>query len=128
MKMGTWGVGNFESDGALDYMGETIDAFVARIEECLEDEERSRLDEDGESVIVSTVAILSVLYEHCRAPAPEPDVVEQWKEQYLAIFDDQIDGLDPAEGYKEERREVIEETFDKLIGQARKFWKSDTST
>ena|SRR5579872_5759533 len=125
--MGTWGAGNFDSDAALDYIGEVTGAIEARIEACLADEDASALDEDGEGVLMPSVALLSVLHEHCKAGPPKPEAVLRWKRQYLAIFDDQIDDLDPVPGYKEERRAVIEGTFDRLAAQAADFWRDSES-
>lgn len=120
--MGTWGAGNFDSDGALDYIGEIASGLTARIEACFADEESSALDEDGEGVLVPSVAILLLLCEHCAAAPPRPDVAGRWKRQYLTIFDDQIDSLEPAPGYKQERRQVIEDTFRRLQARAAAFW------
>ena len=120
--MGTWGTGNFQNDSANDYAGELVDTLSARIEECLADEECSPIDELGEAVIVPTVAILSLLHEHCNAAPPKAAVVSAWKASYLAIYDEQIDDLEPKEGYKQGRRQVIVDTFDKLLNQATTFW------
>ncbi len=120
--MGTWGVGNFENDSALDYVDELAHTLAVKIDECLADEECSPIDEMGEAVIVPTVAILSTLHEHCHAPPPKPAIVSAWKVGYLAIYDEQIDDLEPKAGYKEERRQVIVDTFDKLLQQATTFW------
>jgi len=120
--MGTWGAGNFDSDGALDYIGEVADGLEDRIEECFADEESSALDEDGETVLMASVAILSVLCEHCKAPPPKPDIVARWKQRYLDIFDEELHSLETVQGYTEERRAVIEETFNKLQARADEFW------
>lgn len=120
--MGTWGSGNFENDGALDYVGSIIDELSARIETCLADEESVALDEEGEAVVVPSVQIIALLCEHCKAAPPEADVVARWKEEYLAVFDEQIDHLDPVVGFKERRREVILATFDHLEKEATNFW------
>ncbi|BDI28223.1 hypothetical protein CCAX7_002740 [Capsulimonas corticalis] len=120
--MGTWGAGNFDSDGALDYISGVVDDLEGKIEDILTDEDRSALDEEGEGVLVPSVAILSALHETVQAPTPEPAVVARWRAQYLAIYDGQIDDLDPDDGYKDERRQVIQSTFDKLETQAQAFW------
>src|SRR5262249_31322174 len=106
--MGTWGAGNFDNDSALDYMGEVEEELVRRIEDILADEDRCALDEDGEGVLMPTLEMLSVLHEQCHLGLPERETVQRWKAQYLAVFDDQIDGLDPKPGYKEARRAIIE--------------------
>lgn len=46
---------------------------------------------------------------------PETDEVRRWKEKYLATWDQHIDGLDPAPGFKKERRAVIVKSFNRLI-------------
>ena len=121
--MGTWAAGNFDNDGALDYVGDVIDGLVARIEECFADEEMSRLDEFGEAVIVPSIEIISLLHENCKAAPPKAEVVSNWKTRFLAIFDEQIDGLEPAEDYAIERRVVIVATFERLENKAREFWR-----
>ncbi|MEO7720119.1 MAG: DUF4259 domain-containing protein [Capsulimonas sp.] len=120
--MGTWGAGNFDSDSALDYISSVVDDLEGKIEDLLTDEERSALDEEGEGVLVPSVAILSALHETVQAPTPEPANVARWRTQYLAIYDAQIDGLEPDAEYKVERRQVIQDTFDKLEAQAQAFW------
>jgi hypothetical protein len=47
------------------------------------------------------------------------EVVERWKQTYLTVYDESIDGFDPTADYKVERRRVIATTFDRLIEQAR---------
>jgi hypothetical protein len=121
--MGTWGAGNFQDDGALDYVGGVIDSFVARVEEILADEERSLLDEEGEAVLVPSVHLISVIVEASGAAPPKPAQVQKWRKKYLNIFDEEIGDLEPDGGFEAERRQVIEDTFAKLEQQARKFWK-----
>ena len=70
-----------------------------------------------------SVAIIKVLSEQCGAAPPKPEVIEEWRSKYLAIYDEQIDDLDPNPDYKVERRKVIDETFVELIKLAGKFWK-----
>lgn len=121
--MGTWGSGNFDSDGALDFVAGITDDLTARIEAILSDDEASMLDEEGEAVLVPSVHLLAVLHESTGATIPKADVVARWKAHYLALFDAQIGGLDPAEGFEAERRTVIVETFDRLAALAEAFWK-----
>lgn len=116
--MGTWGAGNFDNDGALDYVGEVEHELVRRIEEILADEDRRALDEEGESVLLPTVEMLSVLHEHCRFGLPQLETVRRWKVRYLATFDEQIESLGPRPGFAEARRGVIEASFLKLEAQA----------
>ncbi len=121
--MGTWGAGNFDNDGALDYAGSVIDKFTARIEECFSGEDLADLDEDGETVLMPSVEMICVISERCGAAPPRADVVAGWRERYLRIYDEQIDSLEPADGYTDERRKVIEETFTRLERLALEFWR-----
>lgn len=117
--MGTWGAGNFDNDAALDYAGDINDGLVNTINEIFADPDRFYLDEDAEGMLMPSVEMLTILPG---APPPAADV-EGWKTRYLALYDEQIDYLEPADGYKEERRQVIVSTFDKLIEKARDFWR-----
>jgi Domain of unknown function (DUF4259) len=114
--VGTWGTGTFENDAALDFLDEELDRHVRAIEAILADSQRFQLDEDTEGELMPRVAILALLLEHCGGaldPAHEPDV-GAWKARYLAMYDDQIDGLAPTGDYKLQRRAVIADTFDRL--------------
>lgn len=122
--MPTFGAGNFDSDGAMDYLGETMESFIERVEKCFSQAGCVALDEDGESVIMPTMELMAILAEECGAAPPQPAVVNTWREKYLQAFDQQIDELEPLTAYKNERRRVIEQTFDRLETQARKFWES----
>jgi len=69
MTIGTWGSGNFESDGALDFVGELSNQLVEKIETYFSDN-RANLDEEGEAVVMPSVQILSILHEKCDAAPP----------------------------------------------------------
>lgn len=112
--MGTFGESNFANDGALDYVNDLVDRLAATVDECLADEERSALDEEGEAVIMPSVEIIALLCEQCSAVPPTQETVNRWREQYLHIYDEEIDYLDPKPTFKEKRRAVIERTFERL--------------
>jgi hypothetical protein len=112
--MGTWGAGNFDSDYALDFLDAEVRRHVEAIEGIFADDELFQLDEDAEAVLIPNVFILGLLCEHCRAHLPATIDVGSWKARYLAMFDREIDGLEPAPGFKDERRFVIAATFDRL--------------
>jgi hypothetical protein len=114
--MGTWEAGAFDSDEVFDFIFEQIDRYIALINEIFADEEyRFRLDEDAEAELIPSVEILILLCEQCSGVLPEGLDIGAWKRRYLAMYDDQIDGLEPVTGFKEERRAVIEKTFDRLL-------------
>lgn len=122
--MPTFGAGNFDSDGAMDYLSETMESFIERVEKCFSQADCMALDEDGESIIMPTAELMAILAEQCGAAPPQPAVVNTWREKYLQVFDQQIDELEPLAEFKAERRRVIEQTFDRLENQALKFWES----
>jgi hypothetical protein len=116
--LGTWGHSNFENDAALDFVGGEIDRHVAAIEAIFADSDRFRLDEDAEGELMPRVTMLALLLEHCGGvfnPHHKPDV-SAWKARYLEMYDEQIDGMEPGGSYKQQRRAVIADTFDTLIG------------
>jgi hypothetical protein len=121
--MSAWAAGNFENDGALDYLGEVIDSLAARIEEIFADGWRAALDEEGESVLMPSVQMIHVLVENCKGAPPKLAQVQEWRDKYLEIFDEQIAGLEPQANYAVERRIVINDTFAKLEQQASIFWR-----
>jgi GT2 family glycosyltransferase len=119
--LGTWGAGNFDNDSAVDYIVRLADDLETKIDEILADEDLSALDEYGEGVLMPSIVLISLLYDHCHAPTPDLEKVQSWKQKYLAIFDDQIEGAKPE--YAEKRRLTIVETFAKLETQAVEFAK-----
>lgn len=112
--MGTWGAGDFESDGALDFLDEQVERYLGIIEDVIADEQRFRLDEDAESMLIPSVRILTALATQLDAFLPDSLDVDEWKSRYLAMYDAQIDGLQPVEGFKAERRAAIAGAFDGL--------------
>lgn len=122
--MGTWGAGNFENDGAGDYRDSITYQLIGKIERCFEDEMGYDLDEGGEAELMPSVAMLVVLCEHCGGHPPKPDVVQAWREQYLTIYDEQINDLAPDGDFKQDRRLVISTTFYQLEVQSRLFWRA----
>lgn len=120
--MGTWDEGNFSNDGALDYLATLIQKLVTRIENLLASDYGADLDECGESELMPSVEIISLLCEHCDAVPPRESVVKGWRQRYLNIYDEQIDALDPDPEFKVKRRQVIDATFRKLERQARSFF------
>lgn len=123
-KMGTWGIGTFVSDEALDFINKEVGRHVTAIEEILADNLRFRLDEDAEGELMPRIEILRVLCEYCSGTLAKHVDVYAWKTRYLAMFDDQIDELEPPAYYKLQRRIVIANTFDRLIEQHKKQWEN----
>ncbi len=112
---GTWGAGTFENDAALDFINAEFDRHVGAIEGIFSDEARFLLDEDAEGELMPRIEILLALCEHCHGVLQENMDIAAWKARYLAMYDEQIDDLEPTSDYKLQRRAVIASTFDRLI-------------
>jgi len=119
--MGTWGPNNFENDGAMDFAGYLIDQWAKSITDMLADIDPVGLDDGGEEELMPMVHLIYLTAKETGACPPEPDTILSWKNDYLKIYDDEIDGLDPDPEFKVERRRVIESTFDDLLNLARDF-------
>jgi hypothetical protein len=117
--MTAWGPGNFEKDESLDFIQEEIDRHVAAIEAIFVDSQRFQLDDTGnaEGELMPRVAFLALLLERSGGvfDSHNETDVGAWKAQYLEMYDDQVDDLEPGGDYKLQRRAVIADTFDTLI-------------
>jgi hypothetical protein len=113
--MGVWGAGNFANDAALDYAHELVDGMVKQVEETIASEHGMEPDEWASARMIANVELMCVIGRHVGLSMMEAATVEWWKGEYLVVWDGYIDGLQPKPGFKEERRKVIVETFDRLI-------------
>jgi hypothetical protein len=112
-----WGHQNFESDNALDVLGNWLRRIVSEIDQTINDDsELSTLyDEDGDAFVIANVELLCVLCEtYDVRPQLTHSRLDVWKRRYLAAFDqreteDQIDRVNA-----DKRRKIIVATFDRL--------------
>ncbi len=123
--MGTWDAGIFDNDAALDLVGEIVDDLQRRMEGWFGEEEP--FIEDGEGLIPPSIAIMQLLSANCGAAPPKPDLIARWKTKYLKLWDEQIDDLDPEEGFKKARREVLARAFKQLETTSKSFWPDSTA-
>jgi len=115
--MGTWGAGVFENDAAADFRSdidgmdpdEAIGALIEEITNFGDDYDVEEID-----MIVAGVAMLDERLKKAKKKVPNSLDVAEMKATCLEIFDRDFDQLEPAEGFKDERRKVIVETFDSL--------------
>jgi len=121
--MGTWGAGTFQNDAALDFINTEIDCHVGAIEKIFSDESRYSLDEDAEGELMPRIEILLALCERCHGVLHEDMDIAAWKTRYLAMYDEQIDGMEPGDDLKQQRRTVIVDTFDQLVEQHAAQWR-----
>jgi hypothetical protein len=109
--MGAWGPENFSDDAALDWLGSLADDLAAEIDKDI------RWSGPGDLCghwVTAKIEVLTVLCERFNAAPPHPDQIAGWREMFLRAWEEEIDDWDPKPGYKEERRRVIERTFERL--------------
>src|SRR5690348_5779837 len=121
--MGTWGAGTFQHDAALDFINTEIDRHVSVIENIFEDESLFHIDDDAEGELMPRIEILLALCDRCHGVLGEHMDIAAWKARYLALYDDEIDTIEPSDDYKQRRRAVIADTFDRLIERHAAQWR-----
>ena len=125
--MGTWGPGNFENDYAADHLYAVCGPLLKEIEEAMKDPSSLEPDELYGPLVPANLEIIACLSEHLErykqgdlqdflypCVLPPPETVAEWKRQYMEIWDACINGLNPDPEYKQQRREVLVSTFDRL--------------
>ncbi|MBC7814636.1 MAG: DUF4259 domain-containing protein [Burkholderiales bacterium] len=114
--MGTWGLGNFESDNAEEYLDTVMKRLVDEIKSHLSPEklnEEDFLEAYGEIIVIPAIDILASLQEQYRSYGYIDRVmVNDWKREYLQAYDRE-DGM-YSEEHTRERRAIIEATFERL--------------
>jgi hypothetical protein len=120
--MGVWGAGNFNNDDALDYLtAEVAEPLAKQMMRVLNNPQLAEPDEPASARIMAAVELLSLLSEQYHVQPPHSGAIEQCKVTYLKVWEGYIDKLNPAPGFKEERREVITSSFDRLIRASEHF-------
>jgi hypothetical protein len=121
--MGGWGAGTFDGDSARDFLADMVLFWEQIIDQVLAGRaprEAAHFDfapslDLGESCLMPTVEIMLAVAEKLPCDyLPSPETVARWSEEYLRLYDHEIDGWDPSPGHKEERRQVIVDTFSRL--------------
>lgn len=115
--MGTWGSGNFESDTALDHLSIRIDRIVTEVAEAVAgDPVELEPDEYWGVAVPCDLELLHVLARagHGVGRLPEAGVITGWKTAFMAVWERTIDDLEPSPEFKDERRSVLNRTFDQL--------------
>ena len=138
--MGSFDVGNFDNDDALDVTNDFIEQITASIRENLADEHFGVEDCDR---VMAYIVILNAILQQTRCSGVTPEdhellvilknmgdgaglserQVRGWKENVLKVFDAEIDGLQPTPEYKSGRRKAMQDAFNALES----FIKSDGS-
>ncbi|MGW2084889.1 DUF4259 domain-containing protein [Streptomyces sp. NPDC001880] len=120
--MGTWGSGNFDSDTAADHLSGVTGRLVSEIEEAMAGDPAGLEPDEYDGVAVPcNVELLCLIAEqnHVGARVPGVAVAEGWKKTFMDVWERTIDGLEPKQGYKEDRRAELIRTFDRLVALAK---------
>jgi hypothetical protein len=132
--MGRWGPGNFDDDIARDFLNDIIARSERFIERVLagdypkEAMGLTSLVDAGECCLVPTVEVIIALHERLGSEyLPEPETVARWSRDYLDRLEQALQETDPKvlAWYREERRPVIVDTFNRLLRLAKENWKDD---
>jgi Domain of unknown function (DUF4259) len=127
--MGTWGSGNFQDDTALDHFSGIVQPLLEHISKSFKNKVSLEPDEyDGIAVLCNMDILVAIAYglgsqesPFFISKFPKVNKIAAWQKTYLEVWDDTIDGLDPDEDYKLERREVIVKTFERFIALAKQY-------
>lgn len=115
--MGTWGPGNLDNDSGSDFLGNYIDSLGQIIDGLVSSKENTlkvfadNYDEVHIMVLIEIIIALCERFETCFIF--QQNDVERWRDIYLEAFDEYA--LNSGYGsFADERRPVIEETYEKL--------------
>lgn len=124
--MGAWGNGNFEQDGALDFVWREVQQpLLQKVRTVVEEPVLAEADEPDSGPIVAAVEILSLLSEHVNAAPPKPDEVALWKATFLTAWERTAADVYFRQEDLIERRSIIAATFDRLLCLAVLFHSRD---
>ncbi len=111
--MGVWGPGVFDSDSALDFLGDLERSLIDRIREDLD-----RLD-DGflDPITPATISILHGIAKHIPSTRVhlDPDELDRFRHRYLQWFDANEHEFGGEDEFMKELRGKAAAEFDSLI-------------
>ncbi len=121
--MGVWGAGTFDGDAARDFLADQVGRWETMVDKIMAGKlprEVAALDfEPGldvaEACVMPLVELLIVTAERLDPDHfPSTEKVDEWRAEYLALFDREASGPDADAEYVAERRRVIGDTFTRL--------------
>jgi tetratricopeptide (TPR) repeat protein len=118
--MGTWGDGNFDDDTAADHLHTLMGGLVKEVSTAMAHPGDIEPDEYWGCAVPCNIEILNLIARQRWSDTniPKAAIVEQWKRDYLAVWDERIDLLEPTPKHKVARRAVLVKTFDELFRHA----------
>jgi hypothetical protein len=119
--MSTWGPGNFQSDGALDYLHGFQQELIERIEAILANPKRREADEEGEWSLMPAIAILSIVSKAVESNPVDAKTVRRWRDDYLAEYKKYDKAIPENKEFNKKRIVVLKQTFDEFADRMEKF-------
>jgi hypothetical protein len=128
VSMGTWDAGNFDGDAPRDYLADLVGRWEQIIDRALAGEvpEEAAVFQFApglemiDGCVMPTLEVILAAIEHLESDyCPELEKVTDWSRRALEAYDAEIEGWEPDDEYKLERRKVIARTFERLIAIAR---------
>ncbi len=120
--MGTWGPGNFDQDTAADHLSILTNRLITEVDDAIANPTDIEPDEYWGVAVPCNVELLCLINEqgYVGSITPELEKVQHWRSEFMAVWDAKIDGLNPKSNYKDLRRKVLNDTFDRLARLAEK--------
>jgi hypothetical protein len=125
--MGWLGPDNFDNDRALNYLSDVVNPIWEKIAGLQEYPDLADPDEPHSDQIVAAVEILAILCENTPCGPPATRRVEQCRDNFVRFWYDAMqksicgdDTAKPKPEYVEQRRAVIERTFERLLLQCQR--------
>jgi hypothetical protein len=112
--MGTWAAGPFGNDSALDFMGDLFDFLMKPVDEFLESPE---IDETFDAALAAVAAMNSLMRITVARPWRNDAEVDAAAiaAALHTCFDEQIDGMEPAEDFAEEQGAALRVETDAFV-------------
>ena len=112
--MGTWAAGPFGNDSAMDFVGGVFDTLMEPVDEFMEEPE---IDETLDPAFAAIALMNLMMTKTSARPWRDGGVVDgaPIRAAMLRCFDDQIDGMDPAEGFAAEQRAALVTALDAFV-------------
>lgn len=113
--MGTWGPGAFDNDYALDWVASLVDEqLMPTIDGFLQ---HPQIDGDFDFAVAAVSVLNAIMRESGTRPWRDDDVLDgkPVRAAFLKCFDEQIDGLKPQPGFKEEKRAALVALLDEMV-------------
>ena len=125
--MGWLGPDNFDNDRALDYLSDVVDPLWEKIEGLQEYPDLADPNEPDSDEIVAAVELLALLCENTQYVPPATSRIKVCRDNFVRYWYGAMrewiesdDTAKPDPDYVEQRRAVMERTFERLLIQCRK--------